>query len=103
MNLLRSVLGACPVGGPGARLRKADGRNLIPVFTEPADLPRSALASALQDLWGFTAASLEYQPVGFGSHHWLATNGAGERLYATADDLAAKRRTAQDTTGHSFD
>lgn len=49
-----------------------------------------ALTGALQDLWVFTAASLEYQPVGFGSHHWLATDATGRRLFATADDLAAK-------------
>lgn len=73
------------------------------MFTEPDDLPDSALAGALHDVWGFTAASLEYQRVGFGSHHWLATDATGRRLYATADDLAAKRRTAQETTGDAFD
>lgn len=72
------------------------------MFTEPDDLPGGALAGALQDLWGFTAVSLEYQPVGFGSHHWLATDAAGGRLYATADDLAAKRRTARETTDDAF-
>jgi spectinomycin phosphotransferase len=86
----------------GPRWQKAGGHNLILVFTEPDDLPRSALAGALQDLWGFTAVSLEYQPVGFGSHHWLAVNEAGERLYATADDLPGKR-TGQDTTDHTLD
>jgi hypothetical protein len=73
------------------------------VFTEPDDLPDSVLAGALQDLWGFAAASLEYQPVGFGSYHWLATDAAGRRLFATADDLAAKRRTAHETTDDAFD
>jgi hypothetical protein len=73
------------------------------VFTAPDDLPHSALAGALQNGWGFTAASLEYQPVGFGSHHWLATDEAGDRLYATVNDLAARRLTAQDTTDHTFD
>lgn len=73
------------------------------MFTEPDDLPTAALAGALQELWGFTAASLEYQPVGFGSHHWLATDTAGRRLYATADDLAAKRRTAHETADDAFD
>jgi spectinomycin phosphotransferase/16S rRNA (guanine(1405)-N(7))-methyltransferase len=47
--------------------------------------------------------SLEYQPVGFGSHHWLATDRTGTRLFATADDLAAKRRTTHDSTGAAFD
>jgi hypothetical protein len=73
------------------------------VFTEPDDLPDVAVAEALQDLWGFTVASLEYQPVGFGSYHWLATDPTGRRLFATADDLAAKRRTAHETTDAAFD
>jgi spectinomycin phosphotransferase/16S rRNA (guanine(1405)-N(7))-methyltransferase len=73
------------------------------VFTEPDDLPSIAVARALQDLWGFTTASLAYQPVGFGSYHWLATDRTGSGLYATADDLAAKRRTADETTDDAFD
>ncbi len=73
------------------------------MLTAPDDLPTTVLAAALQDYWGFTAASLKYQPVGFGSHHWLATGTTGERLYATADDLRAKRRTAHDTTDDAFD
>jgi Phosphotransferase enzyme family len=72
------------------------------VFTEPDDLPGIALAGALQEWWGFTAASLEYQPVGFGSYHWLATDGTGRRLFATADDLTAKRRPAHETADNAF-
>lgn len=72
------------------------------MFTEPPDLPPSVLTGALADQWGFTAASLEYQPVGFGSHHWLATAPSGERLFATADDLIAKQRTAHDTADGVF-
>jgi hypothetical protein len=67
------------------------------VFTEPDDLPEAAVAGALKDLWGFTAASLEYQPVGFGSYHWLAGDRTGRRVFVTADDLDAKLRTAADT------
>jgi spectinomycin phosphotransferase/16S rRNA (guanine(1405)-N(7))-methyltransferase len=73
------------------------------VFTEPDDLPTTVLAGALQDFWGFTAVSLEYRPVGFGSYHWLATDTTGGRLYATADDLAANRRTADETADDTFD
>jgi len=29
--------------------------------------------------------SLEYQAVGFGSHHWLATDAGGGRVFATVD------------------
>jgi len=73
------------------------------VFTEPDGLPKVAVAAALRDLWGFTATSLDYQPVGFGSYHWLAADREGRRLWATADDLNAKLRTAQDTTDDAFD
>jgi hypothetical protein len=69
------------------------------VYTRPGDLAESTIADALVDLWGFRAAALEYQPVGFGSHHWLATDSTGRRLFISVDDLAAKRVTADDTTG----
>jgi hypothetical protein len=72
------------------------------VFTEPDGLPKAAVTAALHDQWGFTTASLEYQPVGFGSYHWLATDREGRRLWVTADDLDAKLRTVQDTTDDAF-
>ncbi len=72
------------------------------VFTRPADLAEDVLADVLKDRWQFAPASLEYQPVGFGSHHWLATNADGSRLFATVDDLVAKLRTADDTTDAAF-
>jgi len=53
-------------------------------------------------LWGFRAASLEYQAVGFGSHHWLATDGTGMRQFTSVDDLASNIRAAGDTTGAAF-
>ncbi len=48
------------------------------------------------------AAVLEYRAVGFGSHHWVATDPAGVRLFVTADDLTAKLMTAGDTTDAAF-
>jgi spectinomycin phosphotransferase/16S rRNA (guanine(1405)-N(7))-methyltransferase len=72
------------------------------VFTRPGDLQESAIAQTLERMWGFGVASLEYQPVGFGSHHWLATSAAGERLFATVDDLVAKLRSVTDTTDAAF-
>ncbi len=73
------------------------------VLTRPDDLPEVVLTDALRDRWRFTAMSMEYQAVGFGSHHWLATDARGARLFATVDDLAAKLRTAKDTTDAAFD
>ena len=65
-------------------------------------MPESAVADAVEQLWGFRAASMEYQAVGFGSHHWLAADAAGRPLFVTVDDLAAKLRKARDTTDAAF-
>jgi spectinomycin phosphotransferase len=62
----------------------------------------SVIADALDRLWRFRAASLAYLPVGFGSHHWLATGTAGDRLFVTVNDLVAKLRTARDTADAAF-
>jgi spectinomycin phosphotransferase/16S rRNA (guanine(1405)-N(7))-methyltransferase len=72
------------------------------VYTKPGDLPDSVIAKALEERWGIRVASLDYQAVGFGSHHWLVTPLAGQRLFATVDDLAAKLATARDTTSAAF-
>jgi spectinomycin phosphotransferase/16S rRNA (guanine(1405)-N(7))-methyltransferase len=64
------------------------------VLTPPAGLPAGALATALARGWGVSAASVEYLPVGWGSHHWDVTDAAGERWFVTADELAGKRLTA---------
>ena len=61
----------------------------------PRDLPRQALLASLSDGWGIDPAAMTYQPVGFGSHHWLAT-AADRRWFVTVDDLAARRRAAEE-------
>ncbi len=40
--------------------------------------------------WGLRAASLEYLPVGGGSHHWLLADGNGTHRFVTVDDLDGK-------------
>ena len=72
------------------------------MFSQPADLPEHAITAALADGWGFGPASLEYLPVGFGSHHWRAVSPAGDRLFVTVDDLVAKQRDEADSTGAVF-
>jgi hypothetical protein len=47
------------------------------VFTAPADLPEDLIGNALAQGWSVLAISVDYQPVGFGSHHWLAVDAAG--------------------------
>lgn len=59
--------------------------------TEPSDLDRAGLARLLHREWSFRAASLEYLPVGFGSHHWEASAADGSRCFVTADRLTNSR------------
>jgi hypothetical protein len=72
------------------------------VFTQPADLPEALLSDALLDGWGFRTAWLGYLAVGFGSHHWLAVDPGGQRLFVTVDDLNEKLRDDADTTSAVF-
>ncbi len=72
------------------------------MFTAPADLPVSLIRNALADGWSFTATSLQYQPVGFGSHHWLATDVRGSQLFVTVDDQAMRLHGAADTSDEAF-
>jgi hypothetical protein len=73
------------------------------VYTQPADLAEDTLVTELRDGWGFAAAELRYQAVGFGSHHWLATDSDGGRLFVTVDDLAAKLSSQADSTDAAAD
>jgi hypothetical protein len=60
------------------------------------------LSDALSGGWGFRPASLSYLAVGFGSHHWLAVDSGGLRLFVTVDDLSEKLRDSADTTDAVF-
>ena len=61
------------------------------MFTPPDDLDPDDVRAAIHDGWGFDAVGLEYQAVGFGSHHSLATGADGSRRFVTVDVLSAKR------------
>lgn len=66
------------------------------MFTRPAGLSDAILVDALADGWGLNVASLEYQAVGFGSHHWSATDTSASRWFVTVHDLDAKCRSVDD-------
>jgi hypothetical protein len=72
------------------------------VFTRPADLADETIHGALASGWGFDAAQLDYQAVGFGSHHWKATTASGDARFITVDDLDGKRRDLSDTADAVF-
>ena len=59
--------------------------------TEPPDFDRAGLARLLEQQWSFRAASLEYLPVGFGSHHWEASDALDDRRFVTVDRLTQAR------------
>jgi spectinomycin phosphotransferase len=65
------------------------------VYSEPQDVDRATLADALGRHWGIDAASIEFLPVGFGSHHWEARGADGLRWFVSADDLHAGRHAGE--------
>lgn len=58
----------------------------------PRNLDDARLSDLLTQNWGFAATDLRYAPVGYGSHHWVATMVGGERCFVTVDELPAKGR-----------
>jgi len=65
------------------------------MLSPPEDLTPQTVAAAL----GIDAATMTYQSVGFGSHHW----SVGTRWFVTVDDLDTKRLTAGDSRDAAFD
>lgn len=72
------------------------------VLTRPVDLADETIRGALATGWGFDAAHLDYQAVGFGSHHWKATSVSGDARFVTVDDLQSKKRDRDDTPDAVF-
>jgi len=72
------------------------------VLTRPHDLSEERIGAELAAGWDFAAQSLSYLPVGFGSHHWLATDPAGRQLFLIVHDLAAMLRSQLDTADAAY-
>lgn len=60
------------------------------MYAEPSGFDRGLLADRLEQHWRIAASSLEYQPVGFGTHHYLAVDRSGTRWWINVDDLTMK-------------
>ncbi|TDW83247.1 phosphotransferase enzyme family protein [Kribbella sp. VKM Ac-2566] len=56
---------------------------------EPSEIPRDLVAEILNEHWGFQAAEVTYAPVGFGSHHWIASDAGVPRWFVTADRVGS--------------
>jgi hypothetical protein len=73
------------------------------VFTKPDDLDAETIADELATRWSFAAIELVYQPVGFGSHHWLAVARTGDTRFLSVDDLRSNSVSTPDgTTNAAF-
>jgi spectinomycin phosphotransferase len=72
------------------------------VFTRPDDLTDGQIRAELSASWNFTAETLSYLPVGFGSHHWRATDAVGRQLFLTAHDLPQMLHSQLDTVRAAF-
>jgi hypothetical protein len=99
---MRAIAGRAVIQVGAAPLSDSLAGYCGPVFSQPDDLAEGSIGDVLLAGWGFVASSVEYQAVGFGSHHWLAADARGARLFVTVDDLSAKRRTVSDTTDAVF-
>jgi spectinomycin phosphotransferase len=67
------------------------------VFTRPDDLTEGQIRAELAASWDFAAQTLSYLPVGFGSHHWQATDAAGRQLFLIVHDLPHMLHSRLDT------
>jgi aminoglycoside phosphotransferase (APT) family kinase protein len=72
------------------------------MLTRPAGLPDEVLIGALRAGWDLAPITAEYQPLGFGSHHWHATAEGGAAWFVTVDELTTRLRTAADTRDAAY-
>jgi spectinomycin phosphotransferase/16S rRNA (guanine(1405)-N(7))-methyltransferase len=73
------------------------------MLSPPEGLPESRLIDAIAECWGVTIASIGYRAVGFGSHHWVATDAGETRWFITVDDLTVKRHAIGEPSGAAFE
>jgi hypothetical protein len=74
----------------------------VVVLTPPVGLSNEALLGVIRQNWDVGALSLDYRPVGWGSHHWEVAGRNGARWFATVDRLEMLRRSDQEQVGDAF-
>jgi hypothetical protein len=72
------------------------------VFTRPEDLTEEQIRAELAASWKFAAQTLSYLPVGFGCHHWQATDAAGRQMFLIVHDLSQMLLSRLDTAEAAF-
>ena len=73
------------------------------MFTRPDDLDEKQIGTELAAGWGFDPKALSYLPVGFGAHHWMATDAAGRQLFLMVHDLPDMLHSQMDTADAACD
>ncbi len=68
------------------------------MLIRPPGLSESDLEKVIEDAWGGAVTSLDYRPVGFGSHHWVAADNRGLRHFVTVDELSAGSRIGDEVS-----
>jgi spectinomycin phosphotransferase len=58
------------------------------VKAPPAGIEARDIVATLADHWGLATTQLDYLAVGFGDHHWIATEAGGRRWFVTVAELA---------------
>ncbi|MET0904052.1 MAG: phosphotransferase [Acidimicrobiales bacterium] len=61
------------------------------MYTRPPELADDTIVASLAEHWHIDPVELSYEPVGFGAHHWKATDTEGIELFLTVHDLTAHR------------
>ena len=65
----------------------------------PAGIEESDIAVVLTGHWGLATIQLDYLAVGFGDHHWIATEAEGRRWFVTVAELGGGWRGAAPEQG----
>jgi len=69
------------------------------VKAPPAGIDERDIVAALAGRWGLAAIRLDYLAVGFGDHHWIATEPGGRRWFVTVAGLGGGWRGAAPERG----
>jgi spectinomycin phosphotransferase len=69
------------------------------VKAPPAGINESDIAAVLAGDWGLASIELSYLAVGFGDHHWIASEAGGSRWFVTVAELGGGWRGAAPEQG----
>ncbi|GAA3146910.1 spectinomycin phosphotransferase [Kribbella aluminosa] len=78
---------------------------------EPTEITCELVAGILDEHWDFRATEVTYAPVGFGSHHWIASQDDAPHWFVTADGVGsaggqlieAAMRTSRDLADRGYE